>query len=114
VVGQVERNLADESGRWTLCGESDADVDLLGFLINSCKIKHKRINNNNNNNTLVSGINGQGLNGAKNALALWNEFCRWAKCATRRLRLGVTHSKDRKDVVESKKSAKSKDVRLIL
>jgi hypothetical protein len=42
-------------------------------LINSCKIKH---NNNNNNNTLVSGINGQGLNGAKNALTLWNEFCR--------------------------------------
>jgi hypothetical protein len=25
---------------------------------------------------LVSGINGQGLNGAKNALTLWNEFCR--------------------------------------
>jgi hypothetical protein len=46
------------------------------FLIKSCKIKHKGINGNANLIIWLGEINGQGPNRARNALSLFNEFCR--------------------------------------
>ena len=49
--------------------------DFVLSIINSCNIKHKGINGNVHLIILVNKINGQGHSSARNALALWDEFC---------------------------------------
>jgi len=58
---------------------SDCSTSVSEFvlsIIESRKAKHKHINGNAHLIILVSEIDCQGPSGVRNALALWNEFCR--------------------------------------
>ena len=76
MIKQAPENALSTSQKFLFSRRSTLNPIITIFIVESCKIKHRGINGHANLFTLVSGNNGQGPSSARNALALWNEFCR--------------------------------------